>query len=213
MILTKARAVGAFKHMFRQQGCTADEGLFKLSPSKVCGGKNWPTTWSSLDDGMLLTGIMRHGYGSWEVIRRNPALGLYSKICPAARHQMISQMSMNYRQLARRTDLLLKMLYAEYLETTNGYGAPYGTGNRTHIGTHTHIHARTHARMHTPTHTHTHTHTHTRARALGPRGLFFHKSASRRSSTAVCCHRLAQTGAPAQGSEHGHSELQDAVGA
>ncbi|WWC91832.1 uncharacterized protein L201_006779 [Kwoniella dendrophila CBS 6074] len=41
---------------------------------------NWTVEWSMPDDAHLLTGIWRHGFGSWEAISQDPELELQSKI-------------------------------------------------------------------------------------------------------------------------------------
>eukprot|EP00667_Euglena_gracilis_P000358 EG_transcript_358 len=110
-IVQRAREVGGFARLWGAQRAAwagpPDRFVVKLAGIRPCAGKNWPSGWTVADDAMLLTGIMRHGYGSWEAIRRDPHFGLYNKVCPVAQQQMVSQLSMNYRQLARRTDLLL----------------------------------------------------------------------------------------------------------
>lgn len=40
---------------------------------------NWSGKWSPLDDAMLLVGAWKHGFGSWEKMQDDPALGLKGK--------------------------------------------------------------------------------------------------------------------------------------
>ncbi len=41
---------------------------------------HYSCTWGAREDGMLLVGILRHGYGAWTAIRDDPSLGMADKL-------------------------------------------------------------------------------------------------------------------------------------
>lgn len=85
---------------------------------------NYTTTWGAREDGMLLIGIHRHGYGAWTDIRDDPDLGLMEKLYleeyridkKEERKQGETQVanSPGAVHLVRRADYLLSVLKAKY---------------------------------------------------------------------------------------------------
>lgn len=85
---------------------------------------NYTTTWGAREDGMLLVGIHRHGYGAWTDIRDDPDLGLMEKLYleeyridkKEERKQGETQVanSPGAVHLVRRADYLLSVLKAKY---------------------------------------------------------------------------------------------------
>uniref|UniRef100_A0A8R1DYQ7 Chromodomain-helicase-DNA-binding protein 1 n=1 Tax=Caenorhabditis japonica TaxID=281687 RepID=A0A8R1DYQ7_CAEJA len=49
-------------------------------PMSAKAQKGWDVEWKWVDDGALLWGVWKYGYGSWEAIKMDPSLGLADKI-------------------------------------------------------------------------------------------------------------------------------------
>lgn len=75
---------------------------FRLSKHSRRAAPARGTKWLPTSDAMLLVGIHRHGFGNWELIRRDPDLNLGDKIT-----------TQNKSNLVRRAANLLKSLVAE----------------------------------------------------------------------------------------------------
>ncbi len=80
--------------------------------------------WGAREDGMLLVGIHRHGYGAWPEIRDDPDLGLKDKLFleehrvdkkeQRIQGQEVTAKSPGAVHLVRRADYLLSVLNARY---------------------------------------------------------------------------------------------------
>lgn len=66
---------------------------------------NWSVPWGSKDDSMLLFGIFRHGFGSWETIQNDSDLGFLNKFFLEANEKLPKAV-----HLARRGEFLMKCL-------------------------------------------------------------------------------------------------------
>ena len=76
-LVFKVEAITAL-HAKMNQYATPEARLgFRIRHKKPT---KWTVPWDELEDGMLLVGIYRHGYGSWEAIRDDPDLQLSGKI-------------------------------------------------------------------------------------------------------------------------------------
>ncbi len=58
-------------------GCPKVEHFRVPEASKAA---HYSCTWGAREDGMLLVGILRHGYGAWSAIRDDPDLGMSDKL-------------------------------------------------------------------------------------------------------------------------------------
>lgn len=82
--------------------------------SNTRASRQWAVKWTNKDDARLLRGILRHGVGNWEDIRRDTALGLQDKICPINTES--SSKKIKGPQLKHRVDILLKQIRQEHEE-------------------------------------------------------------------------------------------------
>lgn len=67
---------------------------------------NWSAPWGSKDDAMLLAGIYKHGFGSWEAIQDDPELKLERKLFLSSHDKLLPKGV----HLVRRGEILLKLL-------------------------------------------------------------------------------------------------------
>ncbi|ORY08127.1 hypothetical protein K493DRAFT_250596 [Basidiobolus meristosporus CBS 931.73] len=84
---------------------------FPLKPYKL------NSRWGQKDDSMLLVGIFKHGFGSWDKIKEDPSLGLHSKMTKEDASKVSTKTA---NSLTRRGDYLLKAL-RESEETKQKY--------------------------------------------------------------------------------------------
>ncbi|CAB3408740.1 unnamed protein product [Caenorhabditis bovis] len=83
----------------------ADKAATWKPPRNAKEQKGWDVDWTWIDDGAVLWGVYKYGYGSWEAIKMDPQLGLAEKIFiknktkkPQGKH------------LQQRVDYLLKLM-------------------------------------------------------------------------------------------------------
>jgi chromodomain-helicase-DNA-binding protein 1 len=67
---------------------------------------NWSTQWGSKDDSMLLVGIYKHGFGSWDVMQDDNELPFQKKFFLSGQDKFLPKGV----HLVRRGEILLKML-------------------------------------------------------------------------------------------------------
>lgn len=59
---------------------TAEQKTAFKPPKDAKPQKGWDVEWTWKDDGSLLWGVWKYGYGSWEAIKMDPTLSLADKI-------------------------------------------------------------------------------------------------------------------------------------
>ncbi|EGT43478.1 hypothetical protein CAEBREN_09271 [Caenorhabditis brenneri] len=74
--------------------------------------KGWDVEWKWVDDGALLWGVWKYGYGSWEAIKMDPTLGLADKIFIKDKTKKPQG-----KNLQGRVDYLLKLMSKEKVKT------------------------------------------------------------------------------------------------
>eukprot|EP01012_Entosiphon_sulcatum_P064778 TRINITY_DN9362_c0_g1_i1.p1 TRINITY_DN9362_c0_g1~~TRINITY_DN9362_c0_g1_i1.p1 ORF type:complete len:1562 (-),score=383.80 TRINITY_DN9362_c0_g1_i1:33-4718(-) len=125
----KRRQITIFHHHIARQSEAHPEHNFVFSfrmsySTSSYSHKNCPSEWGPDHDRALLTGVWRHGFGNWEAIRQDPALGLSSLISPSTAADSAPS-AMNPKQLQNRVDLLLRMLHEDFLEQERQGHAPF----------------------------------------------------------------------------------------
>uniref|UniRef100_A0A1I7U6U6 Chromodomain-helicase-DNA-binding protein 1 n=1 Tax=Caenorhabditis tropicalis TaxID=1561998 RepID=A0A1I7U6U6_9PELO len=74
--------------------------------------KGWDVEWKWVDDGALLWGVWKYGYGSWEAIKMDPTLGLADKIFIKDKTKKPQG-----KNLQHRVDYLLKLMAKDKMKT------------------------------------------------------------------------------------------------
>jgi chromodomain-helicase-DNA-binding protein 1 len=103
-------------------GAVSDFRNFRVTDASKAA--NYSCEWGAREDGMLLVGIHRHGYGAWVQIRDDPDLGLKEKFF-LEEHRVDKKEERNKGEekvakapgavhLVRRADYLLSVLKAKY---------------------------------------------------------------------------------------------------
>eukprot|EP01127_Copromyxa_protea_P013904 TRINITY_DN378_c0_g1_i1.p1 TRINITY_DN378_c0_g1~~TRINITY_DN378_c0_g1_i1.p1 ORF type:complete len:1789 (-),score=447.06 TRINITY_DN378_c0_g1_i1:34-4668(-) len=87
--------------------------------------------WKAEDDAMLLVGIHKHGFGSWELIRKDQNLGLEKKIAPSSPVAAQKEPAglPGPTQLSSRAETLLKLLREATGRKPVGGGSGGGGGD------------------------------------------------------------------------------------
>ena len=109
-------------------GQVADPLKFRV-PEASKGAEKYSCEWGAREDGMLLVGILRHGYGHWVPIRDDPELGLQDKFF-LEEHRVekkeertkgpnLAAKSPGAVHLVRRADYLLSVLKEKTSNGTN----------------------------------------------------------------------------------------------
>ncbi|KAH8663069.1 P-loop containing nucleoside triphosphate hydrolase protein [Tricladium varicosporioides] len=113
---------GELKMLKEVIGAVADYKNFRITDASKAAHYSCP--WGAREDGMLLVGIHRHGYGAWPAIRDDPDLGLKDKFF-LEEHRVDKKEERNKADekvakapgavhLVRRADYLLSVLKAKY---------------------------------------------------------------------------------------------------
>ena len=109
-------------------GQNADPMKFRV-PEASKGAEKYSCDWGAREDGMLLLGILRHGYGAWVPIRDDPDLGMQDKFF-LEEHRVEKKEERNKGantvakspgavHLVRRADYLLSVLKEKTSNGTN----------------------------------------------------------------------------------------------
>ena len=100
-----------------------DPYLWELPIENIRPTLNWSGRWNAKDDAMLLVGAFLYGFGNWEVIQKDPRLGLEGKFFldeGKKGEDSASKPIPNAIHLVRRGDFLLNLL-REYNEKFVAY--------------------------------------------------------------------------------------------
>ena len=126
-------------------GSVSDFRNFRVPEASKAATYSCP--WGAREDGMLLVGILRHGYGAWVDIRDDPELGLSDKLFLEEHRvdkkeerrgdEKAAAKAPGAVHLVRRADYLLSVLKAKYSDDQNAKRAVENHHRNNKKNTHT----------------------------------------------------------------------------